>query len=52
MPEKLTKESEKKEVRIKRQEEMITKLTKRLEERPAQSFTESLKSKHEEKMFV
>ena len=42
--EKLTRDNEEKEARIKLQEEKIAKLTGKLEKRPAQSFTKDSKS--------
>ena len=50
--EKLTKNNEEKEARIKLQEEKIAKLTRKLEKRPAQSFTKDSKSEDSEKMSI
>ena len=52
MLEKLTRENEQKEARIKLQEENIAKLTKNLEKRLAQSSTKDSKSEDLEKMSI
>jgi len=52
MLERLVKESEEKKVRMKLQEEKITRLTKKLEKRPAQSLVKGLESEEEERAFV
>jgi len=52
MLERLVKESEEKEARIKLQEEKITRLTKKLEKWPARSLAKILESKQEERASV
>jgi len=52
MLERLVKESEEKEVRINLQEEKISRLTRKLEKRPAQSLAKSSESEEEERAFV
>jgi len=50
--EKLTRDNEEKEARIKLQEEKIAKLTRKLEEQPAQSSTKDSESEDSEKMSI
>jgi len=52
MLERLVKESEEKEARIKLQEKKIATLTKKLEKRPTQSLAKSSESVEEERMSV
>jgi len=52
MLERLIKESEEKEARIKVQEEKSTILTRKLEKRPARSLAKSSKSEEEERASV
>jgi len=50
--EKLTRDNEEKETRIKLQEEKIAKLTSKLEKRPAQSSTKDSESENSEKRSI
>ena len=50
--EKLTRDNEEKEARIKLQEEKIAKLIRKLEKRPTQSFTKDSESEDSEKMSI
>jgi len=52
MLERLVKGSGEKEARIKSQEEKITRLTRKLEKRPARSLAKSSESKEEERAPV
>jgi len=52
MWERLIKEGEEKEARIKFQEEKIARLTRKMEQEPALSLAKSSESEEEERAFV
>ena len=52
MLERLVKENEEKEVRIKLHKEKITRITRKLEKWPIRSLVKSSESEEEEKTFI